>query len=84
MADNQRNALGLRMDKPLDERLIGEFSSKVQGQFIRPQDDGYDEARAIFYGGFDCRPALIIRVADATDVSHVIALARERTGARRP
>jgi FAD/FMN-containing dehydrogenase len=65
------------MDKPLDERLIGEFSSKVQGQFIRPQDDGYDEARAIFYGGFDCRPALIIRVADATDVSHVIALARE-------
>jgi FAD/FMN-containing dehydrogenase len=65
------------MDKPLDERTIGEFSSKVQGQLIRPQDDGYDEARAIFYGGFDCRPALIIRGADATDVSRVIALARE-------
>ena len=77
MADNQRDALGLHMDKPLDERAIGEFSSKVQGQLIRPQDESYDEARAVFYGGIDRHPALIIRVADATDVSRVIALARE-------
>ena len=48
MADNQREALGLRMDKPLDERTIGEFSSKVQGQLIRPQDESYDEARAAY------------------------------------
>jgi FAD/FMN-containing dehydrogenase len=74
MADNQRDTLE---SEPLDERTIGEFSSKVQGQLIRPQDDGYDEARAVFYGGLDRRPALIIRVADATDVSRVIALARE-------
>jgi FAD/FMN-containing dehydrogenase len=65
------------MDKPLDERTIGEFSSKVQGQLIRPQDDGYDEARSVFYGGFDRHPGLIVRVADATDVSRVVALARE-------
>ncbi len=77
MADNQRDALGLHLHKPLDERAIGEFSSKVQGQLIRPQDESYDEARAVFYGGIDRHPALIIRVADATDVSRVIALARE-------
>jgi FAD/FMN-containing dehydrogenase len=77
MADNRRDALGLHMDKSLDEGTIGEFSSKVQGQLIRPQDDGYDEARTVFYGGIDRHPALIVRVADATDVSRVIALARE-------
>src|SRR5215211_650975 len=35
------------------------------------------QLRAVFYGGIDRRPALIVRVADATDVSRVVALARE-------
>jgi hypothetical protein len=77
MADNRQDALGLHLAKPLDEAAIQAFSSKVRGHLIRPQDDGYDEARAVFYGSFDRHPALIVRVADATDVSHVIALVRE-------
>ena len=77
MADNRQDARGLHVTKPLDEAAIRAFSSKVRGQLIRPQDDGYDEARAVFYGGFDRRPALIVRVKDAADVSHVITLARE-------
>jgi FAD/FMN-containing dehydrogenase len=78
MADNRRDALGLHVDEPLDEAAIRGFSSKLRGRLIRPNDDGYDEARAVFYGGIDRRPELIVRVADATDVSRVIALARER------
>jgi FAD/FMN-containing dehydrogenase len=77
MADNRQDALGSHLAKLLDEATMREFASKVRGQLIRPQDDGYDEARAVFYGGIDRRPALIIRVADATDVSHVVTLARE-------
>jgi FAD/FMN-containing dehydrogenase len=77
MTDDRQDTKMLSQIKPLDEGTIGEFSSKVQGQLIRPQDDGYDEARTVFYGGFDRHPALIVRVADATDVSRVIALARE-------
>jgi FAD/FMN-containing dehydrogenase len=77
MADNRQDALGLHSAKPLDEAAIQEFSSKVRGQLIRSQDDGYDGARAVFYGGIDRRPALIVRAKDATDVSHVVALARE-------
>ena len=34
-------------------------------------------ARAVFYGGIDRCPALIVRVADANDVSRVVSLARE-------
>src|SRR5215213_10193155 len=77
MADNRQVAPGLDLAKPLDEAAIREFSSKVRGELIRREDDGYDEARTVFYGGFDRRPELIVRVKDATDISHVIALARE-------
>src|SRR5918998_2801887 len=78
MANNRQDALGLHLAKLLDEAAIREFSPKVRVQLIRPQDDGYDEARAVFYGGIDRRPAFIVRVANATDVSRVVGLARER------
>src|SRR5829696_6946748 len=78
MTDNRQDALGIHQANLLDEMAIREFSSKVRGQLIRLYDDGYDEARTVFYGGFDRRPALIVRVEDAADVSRVVALARER------
>jgi FAD/FMN-containing dehydrogenase len=77
MTDNRQDTQGLPLAKPLDEAAIQAFSSRVRGQLIRPEDDGYDEARTVFYGGYDRRPALVVRVKDATDISHVIALARE-------
>src|SRR5437899_6871249 len=49
----------------------------VAGGVIRPGDADYDKARTSFYGGVDRRPAAIVRVADANDVSRVIALVRE-------
>ena len=77
MADNRQVAPGSELAEPLDEAAIREFSSRVQGQLIRPNDGAYDEARSVFYGGFDRHPALIVRVKDATDVSHVVRLARK-------
>lgn len=47
------------------------------GWVITPDDPGYDQARTVFVGGIDRRPAAIIRVADAGDVSRVVSLARE-------
>src|SRR2546421_405443 len=49
----------------------------VAGRVIRPDDAEYDKARTPFYGGVDSRPAAIVRVADANDVSRVISLVRE-------
>ena len=77
MTDNRQDAQGLPLSRALDEAAIKAFSSRVRGQLLRPEDDGYDEARTVFYGGFDRRPELIARVKDATDISRVIALARE-------
>jgi hypothetical protein len=44
---------------------------------IAPGDSRYDDARTPFYGGFDRRPAAIVRAADASDVARGVSLARE-------
>ena len=53
--------------------LQGVFSGRV----IAPGDADYDEARAIFGGGFNGHPAVIVRAADAADVVKVVKLACE-------
>jgi hypothetical protein len=42
---------------------IMELRAALSGRVIAADDTGYDEARAVFYGGIDRRPAVIIRVA---------------------
>jgi FAD/FMN-containing dehydrogenase len=54
-----------------------ELAADLNGRVIRPEDPSYERARTVFYGGIDRRPAMIVRVADATDVSRVVALARD-------
>ena len=68
-----------------EELSIPRLRAALNGRVIAPDDAGYDEARTVFYGGFDRRPAVIVRVADAADVARVVTLARETgTRARRP
>ena len=51
----------------------------LPGRVIGPDDPEYDQARAVFYGGFEeRRPAAIVRVADANAVARVVAFAREK------
>jgi FAD/FMN-containing dehydrogenase len=57
---------------------IPELRTVLNGRVISPEDAVYDTVRAVFYGARSRRPALIVRVTDATDVSHVVSLARER------
>ncbi len=56
---------------------IPQLRAVLNGRVIMPEDDGYDEARTVFYGGIDRHPALIVRARDASDVSRVVRLARE-------
>ena len=59
---------------------ISDFRAELNGNVIAPEDPGYDDARGVFFTGFDRRPAAIVRVADVDDVRRVVNLARE-TGA---
>jgi len=56
---------------------LSTLRGEVTGRVIATDDPGYDEARTVFIGGIDRRPAVIVRVADARDVATVIRLARE-------
>jgi len=56
---------------------IPQLRAALNGSVIGPDDAGYDEARTIFPGGIDRRPAVIVRPADATDVAHIVSLARD-------
>jgi FAD/FMN-containing dehydrogenase len=47
------------------------------GELIRPEDPGYDEARSLFNGSVDKRPALIARCTGPDDVRAALAHARE-------
>lgn len=47
------------------------------GEVVRPADDGYDEARAVFNGLIDKRPALILRCRTTGDIVEALAVARE-------
>ena len=49
----------------------------LDGRVITPEDDGYEEARAVFYRSVDRRPAVIARPADTGEVARVVSLARE-------
>lgn len=59
---------------------IARLRGNLNGNVIAPDEPGYDEARRVFFTGINRRPAVIARVADASDVSRVVNLARE-TGA---
>ena len=56
---------------------LPELRSAFDGRAIASNDASYDEARSVFYGGFDRRPALIVRAKHDSDVSGVVRLARE-------
>src|SRR3954464_2530358 len=59
---------------------LSDLRAELNGNVIAPEDPGYDDARGVFFTGFDRRPAVIVRAGDASDVSRVVNLARE-TGA---
>ena len=53
-----------------------ELAPRIAGPLIAPQDDGYDDARAVYNGMIDRRPALIGRCATPEDVAAAIGFAR--------
>ena len=54
-----------------------DLAATVRGDVIRPGDPGYDEARAVYNGMIDKRPAAIARCRDVADVIACVRFARE-------
>ena len=56
---------------------IGALRSGLRGAVIGPSDPSYHEARALYNGIIDKRPAVIARCADVADVMAAVTHGRE-------
>ena len=55
---------------------VDDFRASLRGQLLLPDSAGYDDARKVWNGMFDRRPALIARCAGAADVVQSVNFAR--------
>ncbi len=65
-------------DEPtIDHDAATVLEGRMPGTLLRPGDAGYDEARTVWNGMIDRRPALIARCRGADDVVAAVDFARE-------
>jgi FAD/FMN-containing dehydrogenase len=56
--------------------LLAQLQSQLRGRSFQPGDPGYDEARAVYNGMIDKRPALVVQCHDIADVIAGVNAAR--------
>jgi hypothetical protein len=61
----------------LEEATVQSFADSLRGRLLQRGDDGYDEARKLFNGMIDRRPALIAQCLGAADIAAAVRFARE-------
>ena len=63
-------------DSTVSAPAIEGLAKSFAGRLIRPGDDGYDAARAVWSGSFDRYPALVAHCHSAADVQAAVRFAR--------
>ena len=58
------------------EATLAELAESLHGEPVTPASKDYDEARSIWNGAHDRRPALVIRCAGVADVIRGVDFAR--------
>ena len=56
---------------------IEKLKGSLKGTIVLSDDPGYDDVRAIWNAMIDRRPAVIVQCAEADDVPHAVAFARD-------
>lgn len=60
-----------------NDSTIQQFRERLRGWLVLPEQAGYDEARRVFNGLIDRRPAMIVQCAGVADVIAAVTFARE-------
>ena len=64
-------------ERVLDDATVEAFKGRLRAPVIRPGDDTYDDARKIWNGMIDRRPALIVKCTGVADVIDAVNFARD-------
>jgi FAD/FMN-containing dehydrogenase len=67
---------GEHMSTTQQNGFAAELASRIAGSVLSPDDAGYDEARTVYNGLVDRRPALVVRGRTTSDVAAALELAR--------
>ncbi len=67
----------LKTAPQLSEEVVSAFRSQLRGELLQPGDKSYDEARKVYNGMIDRRPALIVQCVDTADVIAAVNFGRE-------
>jgi FAD/FMN-containing dehydrogenase len=60
----------------LEDQAVEDLRRRLRGRLMGPQDPGYDQARRVWNGAVDKRPALIAHCRDVADVMAAVNFAR--------
>jgi FAD/FMN-containing dehydrogenase len=61
----------------IGETALETFEAKLRGDLLRPDSEGYEEARALWNAMIDMKPALIARCTGVADVIDAVKFARQ-------
>jgi len=61
----------------IDSSAIEEFKNQLRGELILPNDPNYDEARKVYNGMIDKKPAITAKCKDVTDVITAVNFGRD-------
>jgi FAD/FMN-containing dehydrogenase len=56
---------------------IPDLRDELNGEVVGPEDSAYEEARHVFFKGFDRRPQAVVRPTSAEEVAKAVSLARD-------
>lgn len=68
------NSLKGKSDRPASD--VDLLRRKVLGDVVLPEDPGYEEARKVWNGAVDKRPAVVVYCANTADVIEAVTFAR--------
>jgi FAD/FMN-containing dehydrogenase len=68
----------MSVETQLDTGALEALRSTVRGPVITPGDEDYDQARRVYNGMIDKRPAVIVRCVDVADVIAAVGFGREQ------
>jgi hypothetical protein len=74
--DNLKILSNKKTVKPLSEKEVSEFRNQLRGSLLLPGESGYEEARRVWNGMIDRRPAFIVQCLNSEDIQASLAFVR--------